>query len=367
METIESSARESPYPMAHRDRVHGGRRTARHSLSALSTIVVLGFGAANVAVAQGTRVALDLDVSVERQQVPRDTTIALSLENLAPSHSYSVAIERRRLSVDSLPSDALKSMEAGFEALMKKQQRDEDCSAIRPAIQHLWAVREEADIPEALVALRLAVDACPSGRTTADSVAALTRRNLGLHELGRNEELVVTVKRDRESDGQKTWEFILTTGTKRRFLAHYGLALLPDRDEHAFTVTADSAFMVREGDAKSALAPTVLFTLPFWRADYSAGLTAGFGLDLHEPSGLLGLSFILGDHVLLTLGGALTGKKELADRYKDQANRMVAEPLDSEQLLTDEAGPHWFVGLAFAFPSSPFGGRGTESTANGDE
>lgn len=85
----------------------------------------------------------------------------------------------------------------------------------------------------------------------------------------------------------------------------------------------------------------------------------GIGTDLEDISAFLGIGFLYGDNVMVTLGGAMTRQDRLNGRYR--TGQSVQEELTNEQLVKKTWSTTFYLGITLRV------GESTLSLLRGDE
>lgn len=170
-----------------------------------------------------------------------------------------------------------------------------------------------------------------------------------------NKNLVLEVTR-----GDKKWMKTLEAPNRGRWLVHYALAFIDNKDETYYLRTQGTDSVVTEGHQTEQvkLAPSILFSYrheSLCRNDYDICLTptAGFGVDTENISALGGASVLFGENIALTFGASYYKAQILRSEFTP--GEVIPAGEKPNELYTTGYTLSWFVALGFRFDSNPFG------------
>lgn len=293
----------------------------------------------------GPTAVLDLATPVTAQPITAGETVQVRIENSMPGGKYRIQIERRDQEIPPLdPPNATRAAVA--------------CSNLAEQFTVAAAnAKSEQAVAQQIRTFKSDAAQCTQSeqKALADAIKNNTTKDLGAYKLSKGERLIVKIQRDDQS-----WEFTLSTGERGQWRTFYGFTFLPNEDEGFFTrqdaSNADQFIITPEKDREQLdFAPSILFVWsPSGTADqtWNHGLTAGLGFDMDDPIVFAGYALTFNENIAFTIGVVLHKRERLAGRY--ESGEIVAEDLDSEQLVEETYGVNGYVGVAFRFGSNPF-------------
>lgn len=298
-------------------------------------VILLGLSATGLA-AQDLSRAVDADLAIYGAATtitvnPGTAIGALTILNRMPGANYDLSVVRRAIEVEVLDiqgffREAQGDTDAGIESA-------DPCAALDGADSEAVIARILATIPQG----------CP-GTTSIHAI--------GL-ELGRNEELVITISRSLPS--AKTWVITLTTGRDGKWYTTYGFTFLPNRDKRYFSRPETEGFSIAEQNDREDFdfRPSILFHYQLPRT-HNHSLVAGLGYDLESIAVFGGYGYTFNSNVTITAGVAIHEQEDLVGRY--EVGDKLQDAIDSAQLVEKTFAPNVYVGISFRFGSNVFGG-----------
>jgi hypothetical protein len=305
--------------------------------------------------------------TTNRVSVPSDVLLDVRLSDRVPGHTYQWIVEQRVVVIPPMsifpsvggvaaaaesPCEALKAAltEAAFakidEPSVARYLREEEAFGEE---KHL----DQSNCPDGVAALSAAKEYAAPVPIYSDAVP-------------RGHELYVTVERLTDAGAiDRTWTYVLTTGSRGSWRATYGFSFTPDDDERFFTQsvgtpTENRFKIMQEHDrADGVFIPALFYTwLPtaHENSTWSPGITGGLGFQGipggPDPVVFLGPSLSYNQNLMVT--GGVVVRKFLRLNGKYQPGDEVSENLTAEQLQESTYRPQWFVALTFRFDTNPF-------------
>lgn len=221
------------------------------------------------------------------------------------------------------------------------------------AIAALRAAASETDIPSLLQDLRdsIGIDLCHGdsvAENEVESAARETTRTVTAYlPLHRGD--IVTLTVHRADDDTLEWTKKFDTGERGRFLTHFGMSFMPDKNNQYFAKqTGDEEFTItRKHERRTAdYAPTVFFT---WSPealrgqDVINGPTVGLGFDLENPTAMLGWSWTYNETWGLAVGVAAQRQRRLVGEYAE--GDKLKEQLAEDSLTEQTFRPNVFISI----------------------
>lgn len=243
------------------------------------------------------------------------------------------------------------------------------CKPIEDAIDTLSKENAESKIPDAIVKLQDEISKaskegiCSSDVTNANQLINLTSEPININpiEIKPGDKITITVTRD----DKNKWTYVFQTETISHSKIYYGFSYLFSNCLTQFPVYYSKAdtgntFLVTKSNSTTRnvlknISPTFMYSYLFFKnpdAVAKFGLTAGFMLDLGNPSVMFGPSFIIGDNVSLNLGVAFTQKDQLKGQYME--GQRIRDNLDFDQLHNKIWTYDLFFSIGFHFDNNPF-------------
>src|SRR5688500_3778963 len=292
--------------------------------------------------------------------VPAGVELRLTLVNTVPIVKYTVLIERVSIPIDPFSDKAIRTAESGREeSVCPKLVTATD--TLRNEDHGEKKVSEvKSNLLTNLIPKAIAEECEQEVIDQATDAVATTTRELGTFILAEGEELRVTVTRDIQPKGTKTWKAVFSTGARGSWIVSYGFAYASDHDEPFFAqATGTGKFkIVEEVDRREfAALPTVFFSwLPRKHelTDLSPSLAGGLGFDQSAPTVCLGGSLAFNRNLMFVAGGSMRRQLRLRGQYKGTGDEEVAENLTREQLHEHTYRPGLFFALTFRFDNNPF-------------
>ena len=243
------------------------------------------------------------------------------------------------------------------------------CKPIEDAIDILSKENAESKIPDAIVKLQDEInkaskaEICTSDVTNAHQLINLTSEHINVNpiEIRPGDKITITVTRD----DKNKWTYVFQTETISHSKIYYGFSYLFSNcltQFPAYYSKADTGntFLVTRSNSTTRnvlknITPTFMYSYLFFKnpdAVAKFGLTAGFMLDMSNPSVMVSPSLIIGDNVSLNLGLAFTQKDQLKGQYMD--GQRIKDNLDFDQLHNKIWTYDLFFSIGFHFDNNPF-------------
>jgi len=170
--------------------------------------------------------------------------------------------------------------------------------------------------------------------------------------VAKGQDLVINVSRD-----DKKWKKVFHSVRQDRWLIHYGVAFAANRDKEYFVDSSGEQNVITQKRDKSnpKLLPSILFSYEHRSLCNGDGIcftpTAGIGTDSNTLAFLLGVSMIIGDNLILTLGASVYKAQQLLGEYHE--GQILPEGSESIALQTEGYATAPFFSLGFRFSSDP--------------
>jgi len=238
-----------------------------------------------------------------------------------------------------------------------------ECEDLNTLIHRLAEAKDEAEVAGITGQMHVLIRTCesPQHRDRAEAAISSTKfsRLVYAADMTYNSVLTVTIRRFEGEVVRRTWVKKYRAPRLGEWIASYGFAFAPNRDQHFFSKTqagADSMFQVTRKieNQKYDFIPAVFYAFAptRWRGNFwSHSVAAGLGFDLSNPVVFLGYSGSFAQNVSVVTGAVMRKTRVLNGKY--HSGDIVAENLTEDQLSEQTYRPAWFIGLSFRFGSAP--------------
>lgn len=340
----------------------------------------------------GVPIYIDLTQGNVTAQIPTSNIgkeLTFTLKNKVPGAVYSYEYRLYADTVNTLPGNVFtteKQPAAAPETDKNSQNnRDEkkfldgdDCGKLKKALDTLASSTSEQEVKNRLAAVKVqyeviklkqgktagevttpvdGADLCLAyhGKASIQAVENTTNLALTTMQLSRGEKITFNINR---KDGGPSWQHTYTTGSRGAWSPTWGFAMFESQSESYYSAPdGGGAFTVKKGTSRAdiEMTPVVMFSWMHneksnksW--DYS--MTAGLGLDLTNPTILLGANATYNQNITVSAGMAARQYAALKSRYNE--DQTIPDAIDSADLVENVYKGTPFLSVTYRFGSNPF-------------
>lgn len=286
-------------------------------------------------------------------------TLRISFSDMVPERSYDIHWYESR--TVSPPLDASAPL-----AALSDFGPSTPCQKLAALASAVWASTSEVDAARnvGLVRAFLADGECDDDEVKAKAAAAVAATlwsSVIEAEIEPGSVVEVEVRRANADGLSESVTFVFNGPEPSRFFQTYGFSYFQNENQDFYTEeNAEGEFLIREAARRSSWEPAGLLLLNYrlggpWKQGTALNLAGALSFDGEEPSVGVGVNFTFANNIGVVAGVAMAKRTRLRGEYRAGDNGSVLDAaLAADQLVDEQIGATFFVGLSLNLANNPF-------------